>query len=347
MKFKSIFLLALIQLVGGCTGMNMDKDGFNTGGVFRVDDHARVSLEKDYQSRFTMVPINASAIVAQVWNKKQAPSRATPQLPVESHFIYRVGPQDVLQVTVWDHPELTTPEGQFRTAADTGNLVRRDGTIFYPYIGIVSVAGKSLEEIRTLLATKLSKYIPKPQVDVRVAAFRSQKVYITGGVATPGVQPVTDSPLHVLEAIQVAGGMQSGGQADLQNVKLNRDGKVYNIDVLSMLVKGDLSENIRLHDGDILHVPNNSNNKVFMLGEVGKPGTIFIQDGHMTLAEALSDAGGVNPTTSNAGQIYVIRGGKLVDSDLVQKGESGKLSVSFNPVIFQIECQFPRCADSS
>jgi len=336
-------LLLIAGFLGGCTGMSLDNGGFRG---FHDGDQIDEELETAYRDRITLVTINASSIIEQARNRKrQSPLKASPRLQPESPYVYRVGAQDVLQVTVWDHPELTTPAGQFRTAADTGNLVRQDGTIFYPYIGIVSVAGKTLEEVRQLLAQKLSKYIRNPQVDVRVAAFRSQKVYISGEVVKPGMQPITDAPLYVLEAIQAAGGVQSTGQAateaDLEHVKLNRDGTVHTINVLAMLHDGDLSENIRLRGGDVLHVPDNFNNKVFVMGEVNKPASLLIHNGHMTLAEALSDVGGVDMATSNPGQVYVIRGGALVaEADMPEK-DAARLAASFKPTIFQLDAESP------
>ena len=325
----------MLLVLSGCTGMAMDEDRLH------LADATNPALEAEYENRLTIVPLNASTILQLARKEAAARPQAGLPAPADEAYVYRVGPQDVLQVTVWDHPELTTPAGQFRTAAETGNLVRQDGTIFYPYIGVVHVAGKTLEEIRQILAKKLSRYIEKPQVDVRVAAYRSQKVYVTGEVMKPGVLPVTDAPLHVLDAIQAAGGVRTTGQsaaeADLEHVKLTRDGRVYTINVLAMLLGGDLSSNVLLKDGDVLHVPDNFANKVFVMGEVKAPAALLIHNGRMTLAEALSEAGGVNMDTSNPGRIYVIRGGELAE----RNADARALATSFRPTIYQLDASSP------
>jgi len=300
--------LALVML-GGCVlspGMHLNESG--------MQESQQASDERVEAAEVRLIPITGSLIAHQLTEYKHGPSRMPSEIAEgpESPYIYRVAPQDVLQITVWDHPELTMPAGQYRAAADTGNLVREDGTIFYPYIGVVKVSGLTVEEIRQLLTERLAGYIRNPQVDVRVAAFRSQKVYVTGEVMKPGVIPITDQPLTVLDALNLAGGgtslTQGGGQeADLSHVTLNRMGEIRTIDVLALLHGGDVSQNIRLQDGDVLHVPDNSLNKVFVLGEVNKPSSLPIHQGHLSLIEAIGDVGGFDMTAANPGKVYVIR----------------------------------------
>jgi polysaccharide export outer membrane protein len=220
---------------------------------------------------------------------------------------YKIGPGDILSITVWDHPELTIPAGPYRTPDVSGNLVAQDGTLYYPYVGVVQVAGKTARQVRELLAQRLSKYIEKVQIDVRITAFRSKRVYVVGEVKSPGQQPVTDVPMTILDAVNLAGGFTP--EADHSQVLLTRAGTTWQVNLQALYEEGDTSQNIRLNAGDIVNVPDRSLNKVFVLGEVQKPGPFFMSKKRMSLAEALANAGYVNETTSNPHWIFVMRGG--------------------------------------
>jgi polysaccharide export outer membrane protein len=219
---------------------------------------------------------------------------------------YRLGPGDIISIIVWDHPELTIPAGSFRTAEQAGTVVNQDGTIYFPYAGVLKVAGKTTSEVRTILSTKLAKYIEKVQLDVRMVDFRSQQVYIVGEVAKPGIQNITDIPMSVLNAVNRAGGFTV--EADYSRVLLTRKGNTYLVDIQAMYDHGVSAQNVLLEAGDILNVADRSYNKVFVLGEVTKPGSLVMNKKRSTLAEALSDAGYISQNTSDPRWIYVMRG---------------------------------------
>lgn len=207
-----------------------------------------------------------------------------------ARFEYRVAPGDVLNVIVYEHPELTIPAGAERRPEDAGSQVRPDGTIFYPYVGRIDVGGKTLDEIRDVLTDGLGAYITEPQVDVAVAAYRSQKVHVSGAVSQPGVVPITAVPLTIADAISHVGG--ASPDANWHDVRLTRNGEEVPVSLYAMMREGDQSQNRLLRDGDVLHVPRAENRAISVLGQVVAPGSIPAGNEPLMLTDALARVGG-------------------------------------------------------
>lgn len=233
-----------------------------------------------------------------------------------TNYSYRVGVGDVLNITVWDHPELTIPAGQFRSAGETGNVVHPDGTIFYPYVGKITVEGLHVMEIRELIAKDLSRYIEAPQLDVSIAAYHSQRVFISGAVVKPSTLPITNVPLTLMDAITACGGMSA--DADWRSVVLtskDKQGRTTKevLNLYALLQNGDISQNRVLTANDIIHVPRNDGLKVFVMGDVVKAETQRMDRSGLTLAEALNNVGGINEGSANARGIFVLRASDEAD----------------------------------
>jgi polysaccharide export outer membrane protein len=298
-------LAALTTVLAACTapGMRMDI----------VPERQPGSSPADIRARADIYAIDAPTVA----KMRQASAQAAQPLarpasfkPYDDAYVYLVGPQDELRITVFEHPELTNPSGASNELS--GRIVNSDGKIFFPYVGDLQAGGRTVQQIQAAIAQGLTRVIRNPQVDVSVLRFRSQRIVVSGEVKTPGTVPITDVPPTLSEVISGAGGLT--GEADLGNVTVTRGATSAKLDLYAYLNNGEQSQNVRLQTGDVVNVPDRRFNKVFVLGEAGRTtpqgsASLVMPRGRMSLTEALSDSGGLNPLTANAGQIYVIRGG--------------------------------------
>ncbi|TDN70093.1 polysaccharide export outer membrane protein [Paraburkholderia sp. BL10I2N1] len=319
------FILSLLLLLAAFVSACSTAPG-NYLDTSRLKDNQTAPTET-----YPVTLINAQVVMDQAKSAAAAP-QVLPQSRYAdpAQYVYRIAPQDILGVTVWDHPELTTPNGSTLSAGGNttqsvgaalqqpyttalpgqadpyGQTVAADGTIYFPFVGRIHAAGKTVGELRDQLASGLVRYIRNPQVDVRVLSYRGQKVHVTGQVKTPGPLSISDVPLSLVDAITRSGG--TTGDADLQRVRLTRNNQLYVLDANRMLDSGDTKQNVMLQAGDILNVPDRIDSRVFVMGEVKNPIQLTMIKGRLSIADALTQSGGILDTDANPRQIFVLRG---------------------------------------
>lgn len=264
---------------------------------------------------------------------------------------YRLGPGDLIEISVFGVDNF-----------DRECRVSSSGGITVPFLGKVLVGGKSGEEVESELARLISArdLIHDPQVSVFIKEFRSQPVYVLGAVNQPG-QFMTTRQLTILDAIAMAGGVKTQIAEDFALVQpqevpaalesLENAGKnlatpnqgLMRIDLRRLMEKGDLTQNISVRGGDIIHVPERRIEIFYVVGEVGKAGAYELPrfEGREFLGtEALAWAGGPGKN-ANTGKATLVRydaeGQKMtlsINFDKIFKGKEPDFAVRPRDVIF-------------
>ncbi|MEE9385353.1 MAG: polysaccharide biosynthesis/export family protein [Nannocystaceae bacterium] len=216
---------------------------------------------------------------------------------------YRLGKNDLLNVFVVNHPEMSSQ--RVNLGEISGTRVQKDGNVYLPVVGPVRADGYDVVAFQTVLRTAVGRFVHDPQVTVDVLKHESQKFFVLGQVRLPGTFAV-DGDTTLLEGIGMAGGILDTG--NLEAAHVIRNGNLMPINLGDMLSRGDVSRNIFMRDRDTVYIPDNLDQKVYVLGEVAQPRVVPIVRSRLTLAEALAAAGG--PTAAMARrELAVIRGG--------------------------------------
>lgn len=297
--FKGISIFMPAVFLAGCTVYPG-----STISTFSKDKQEVADADFKIDERVDIIPMTPGLVNSMT--PKLVQVKANPELDTgRCLYAYKIGVGDILRITVYNHPELTNPQGQYRSAKEAGTIVKNDGTIFFPYVGNAKVNGMTIEQVRTLIADRLTKYVESPQVDVSVADFSSKKVYVSGEVNKSGKQSLTDVPLTIVEAINNAEGITA--DADWEHAVYTHGDKKEIISLKSILQMGDMTQNRVMRPGDSLYVPRNDELKITVMGETGSQKTLNMGLYGMTLAEALASAGGISNSHADASGIFVIR----------------------------------------
>ncbi|HEY2906158.1 MAG TPA: polysaccharide biosynthesis/export family protein [Vicinamibacterales bacterium] len=223
-------------------------------------------------------------------------ARPDPKLDVNAAYV--IGSEDVLNIYVFDEPDLNQ---------STKYRVDADGMVTFALIGRVPAAGLTIRQFQDQLIAKLAEgYIRNPQVRVDVESYRSQNVYVSGEVRSPGKVPMSGPTMSLIEALALAGSPTAQASAELIVVhpKKAKQGETLPDDVDAMRTKVNIKDlqigkaglGIMLQAGDTVFVPKAQ--LIYISGMVRNAGS-YVLDPGMTVQQALALAGGLNDRGSD------------------------------------------------
>ncbi len=228
---------------------------------------------------------------------------------------YVIGDGDTLSVSVWGVPELSV-----------SMVVRPDGKITLPAVGDVSATGLTPVQLSRDLTKVLDSYVKKPIVTVAVSGITNNRIYVSGGGIPSRVINLSGRTTLFKLLCSLAGVENT----DLKFARLMRDGKEQEIDFYSLFNEGDITKDIELQSEDILFLPTNEKNKVYVVGAVNNPQYIIYREG-LRILDAILECGGFNKYAKESA-VLILRNQanqeksqiKINIDDLVSDGDLGQ-----------------------
>jgi polysaccharide export outer membrane protein len=231
---------------------------------------------------FAMTPLLAVAAPGLSWAQAALPSAANSQ--------YRLAAGDMIRISVYQSADLTLE-----------TRLTEAGTISYPLLGSVALAGLTISEAEKRIADGLrsGNFVKQPQVSIAVQQVRGNQVSVLGQVGKPGRYPLETGNVQLTDMIATAGGIVGTG-ADQIVVVGTRNGQPYRveIDLPSVFGPNRRANDLMLQNGDVIWVDRAP--MIYMYGEVQKPGSLRLERG-MTVMQALAASGGLTQRGTERG----------------------------------------------
>ena len=230
---------------------------------------------------------------------------------------YKIGPKDLLEITVFELPELNQTV-----------RVSEDGSISLPLLGQVVIEGMAKDAVEKKLASLLEeKYLKKARVTVFIREYQSQRVAVIGAVGTPGMYELIGRTT-VLQLISKAGGLTDRASNEMFVLREAKNGVRARIaiDLDDLINNGNQDLDIPLQANDTVNIPIDQMINIFVFGEVRNPGALQVRmSKRTTLLQAIAQAGG--PTEGAA------RGSVTIKRKDRKTGKEVKMKVNLKDVI--------------
>ena len=255
----------------------------------------------------SIIYLSVAPVIAAVDGSGTAEGSVAPIASTTVEANYRIAEEDVLRMDVWGEPQLSQMQMQ----------VTPGGKVNVPFLGEMQVLGLTLTEVSDQIAKKLAELeiIYEAKVQITLLSLHRPQVRILGAVQRSGSFEFKEGDT-ILDAIAQGGSYSD--DAMLESATLTHQGESTQIPIdLKKLLAGDLTQNEKLKNGDAIYIPHEDyNNKVFVMGQVNRPGAYPLKD-NMTLTTAISLAGS-QTERGNIRRSVIVRGDRTGKSERVQ-----------------------------
>lgn len=301
MKINAVMLYMIIVMLSGCAGLGLEPqitDAPPEGDNFQLK-------VREQQKQFA----NAAFL------------RELAEMGDKEHY-YRLGPGDVMDISVWRRPELSR----------MNIVVAPDSIISMPKVGVLQVGGRTIAEITEIIREILAKSYESPEVTVIVREFHNNKAFVLGRVSEPGVVNFPGDGT-LLEALALAGGLPHiGKDTFLTKCAIIRGNEtVIWIDLRDLLDNGNMTLNARIMNNDVIFIPEAEDEMVMVLGEVEKAGPVMLKRG-LSLVDAVMRAGGYSED-ADLSKVFILRqdgtAGNIKQIDLKAMLETGDFQQNY------------------